>query len=114
MPLTAVYEIAKRITDRYGVDGYVLSRAVIESQTLDPAGAIVRLRIVEGYVDKVVWPSDLLKYRDLFSEYAAKITAERPVNLFTIERYLLLAGDLPGLRFKNRLVPSRPTPAPER
>ena len=56
VPLTAVYEIAKRITDRYGVDGYVLSRAVIESQTLDPAGAIVRLRIVEGYVDKVVWP----------------------------------------------------------
>jgi hemolysin activation/secretion protein len=110
VPLTAVYEIAKRITDRYGVDGYVLSRAVIESQTLDPAGAVVRFRIVEGYVDKVVWPNELLKYRDLFSEYAAKITAERPVNLFTIERYLLLAGDLPGLRFKNRLVPSRTHP----
>ena len=110
VPLTVVYEIARRITDRYGVDGYVLSRALIESQTLDPAGAVVRLRIVEGYVDKVVWPTELLKYRDLFSEYAAKITAERPVNLFTIERYLLLAGDLPGLRLKNRLVPSNTHP----
>ena len=34
-----------------------------------------------------------------------RITAERPVNIRTIERYLLLAGDLPGLKFKNSLKP---------
>ncbi len=110
VPLTAVYEIAKRITDRYGADGYVLSRANLLSQTLDPAGAVVQLRVVEGYVDKVIWPIELSKYWNLFSEYAAKITAERPSNLFTIQRYLLLAGDLPGLRLKNRLVPSKTHP----
>ena len=49
---------------------------------------------------------DVTKYRRLLSEYAAKIIAERPANLYTIERYLLLAGDLPGLRFRSRLVPS--------
>ena len=38
----------------------------------------------------------LSKYRDFFSYYAAKITAERPINVKTLERYLLLAGDLPG------------------
>jgi hemolysin activation/secretion protein len=108
--LTAVYEIARRITNKYGADGYVLSRANILSQTLDPAGAIVELRVLEGYVDKVVWPLELSKYWDLFSEYATKITAERPSNLYTIERYLLLAGDLPGLRLKNRLVPSKTHP----
>jgi hemolysin activation/secretion protein len=48
----------------------------------------------------------LSKYADLFSDYAAKITAERPANIRTIERYLLLAGDLPGLKFKNSLKPS--------
>src|SRR5262249_25586827 len=110
VPLTVVYEIAKRITDKYGADGYVLSRALIDSQQLDPTGAIVRLHVVEGYVDRVEWPPVLAHYRDFFSEYAAKIMAERPANLFTIERYLLLAGDLPGLRFRNRLVPSRTHP----
>ena len=30
---------------------------------------------------------------------------ERPANIRTIERYLLLAGDLPGLKFKNTLKP---------
>ena len=33
------------------------------------------------------------------------IAAERPVNIRTIERYLLLAGDLPGLKFKNSIKP---------
>jgi hemolysin activation/secretion protein len=108
--LGAVFEIAKRITDKYTADGYVLSRALVESQAIDPAGATIRIRVVEGYVDKVEWPPELAKYRDFFSEYAAKLTAERPANLFTIERYLLLAGDLPGLRLKNRLVPSSSGP----
>src|SRR5262249_57550681 len=35
----------------------------------------------------------------------SRITAERPVNIRTIERYLLLAGDLPGLKFKNSIKP---------
>ena len=44
--------------------------------------------------------------------YAREITAERPVNIHTIERYLLLAGDLPGLKFKNSLKPSAANQAP--
>ena len=42
---------------------------------------------------------------DFFSYYALRITSERPANIRTIERYLLLAGDLPGLKFKNSLKP---------
>ncbi len=62
--------------------------------------------MIEGYVDKVEWPHALDKFRDFFSYYTARITAERPANIHTIERYLLLAGDLPGLKFKNSLKPS--------
>ena len=62
--------------------------------------------MIEGYVDKVEWPHALDKFRDFFTYYTARITAERPSNIHTIERYLLLAGDLPGLKFKNSLKPS--------
>ena len=96
VPLTAVYDIAQRITAKYGSDGYVLSRAIVPPQELSPSGAIVHIQIVEGYIDQVEWPASLSKYRDFFSYYAAKITAERPINVRTLERYLLLAGDLPG------------------
>jgi len=105
--LSAVYEVARRVTAKYGGDGYVLSRAVVPPQTLDPHGSVVRIDVVEGYVDRVEWPAQLARYRDFFTSYAAKITAERPVNIRTIERYLLLAGDLPGLKISTSLHASK-------
>src|SRR5438105_13935716 len=44
-----VYDLAQRITAKYGGDGYVLSRAIVPVQRLDPNGAVVRIRVVEGY-----------------------------------------------------------------
>src|SRR5664280_1495437 len=104
--LATVYEIARRITAKYGADGYVLSRAIVPPQQLNPKGVNVRIQVIEGWVDKVEWPKKLSRYRDFFSDYAAKITADRPVNIKTIERYLLLASDLPGLKFSTSLRPS--------
>src|SRR5262249_52518687 len=103
--LQAIYELAQRITAKYGGDGYVLSRAIVPVQELDPNGAVVKIQVMEGYIEAVEWPPELSAYRDFFSHYSARITAERPVNIRTIERYLLLAGDLPGLRFKNSIKP---------
>ena len=103
--LKDVYDLAARITAKYGADGYVLSRAVVPPQQLDPKGAVVHIQVVEGYIEKVEWPARLAGYVDFFSDYAARITAERPVNIRTIERNLLLAGDLPGLKFRNSLRP---------
>jgi hemolysin activation/secretion protein len=104
--LQAVYDLAHAITAKYGADGYVLSRAIVPEQELDPGGATVRIEVVEGYIDRVVWPAKLSRYRDFFSDYAAKITAERPINIRTLERYLLLASDLPGLKFTTTLKAS--------
>ncbi len=104
--LAAVYDIAARITAKYGGDGYILSRAIVPPQELTPGGAVVTIQIVEGYIDRVEWPASLSSYRDFFSYYTAKIIADRPTNIRTMERYLLLAGDLPGLKFKNSLKAS--------
>jgi hemolysin activation/secretion protein len=104
--LAAVYDLARRITAKYGAAGYVLSRAVVPPQNLSPRGAVIRIQVVEGYVDKVVWPEKLTRYRDFFTDYAARIVADRPANIRTLERYLLLANDLPGLKFATTLKPS--------
>ena len=104
--LQTVYDIARRITAKYGSDGFVLSRAIVPPQQFNPKGATVKIQVIEGWVNKVEWPQKLSRYRDFFSDYAARITAERPVNIKTIERYLLLANDLPGLKFSTSLRPS--------
>jgi hemolysin activation/secretion protein len=107
VPVIALYDLAKRITAKYGNDGYVLSRAIVPPQTFSPRGARPCLKLIEGYVDNVEWPAAVAAYRDFFTEYTAKITAQRPANIRTIERYLLLAGDLPGLHFNASLKPSK-------
>lgn len=108
--LTQVFDIAAAVTARYGEDGYVLSRAIVPPQELDPDGATITIEIIEGYVDDVRWPTFERDYRDLFSSYEAKITADRPLNIKTLERYLLLANDLPGLSFESNLVASEANP----
>ena len=57
--LQAVYDLAQRITAKYGDDGYVLSRAIVPAQELDPNGAVVGIQVVEGYIDTVEWPAQL-------------------------------------------------------
>jgi hemolysin activation/secretion protein len=107
VPVQAIYDLAQRITARYGKDGYVLSRAIVPPQQFNPKSAVPCLQIVEGYIDNVEWPKAVARYRDFFTDYTRKITAERPVNVHTIERYMLLAGDLPGLKFSASLKPSK-------
>jgi hemolysin activation/secretion protein len=108
--LQAVYDLARRITAKYGSDGYVLSRAIVPPQNFSRHGAVIRIDVIEGYINKVEWPASLERYRDFFADYAAKITAQRPVNVRTIERYLLLANDLPSLQFRTSLKPSADVP----
>src|SRR6185437_1733379 len=98
---STVYD-KKQLAELYaGMVGQRVSLAAVYAlpQQLSPDGAIVPIEVIEGYIDKVEWPPQLHRYRDFFTAYAAKITAARPVNIRTIERYLLLAGDLPGLKF---------------
>lgn len=105
-----IYGLARRITEKYGNDGYVLSRAIVPPQRFNPRGGVVHINVVEGWINKVEWPANLSRYRNFFWDYAANITSMRPANIRTIERYVLLASDLPGLKFATSLRPSADTP----
>jgi hemolysin activation/secretion protein len=105
--LQAVYDLAQRMTAKYGRDGYILSRVIVPPQNLSRAGATIKLQVVEGYVDRVVWPEKIRRYRDFFTDYEAKIVADRPANIRTLERFLLLLGDLPGFKVSTKLEPSK-------
>lgn len=96
-----LYVLAQKVTAFYGDKGYVLSRAILPEQELDPAHATVTIQVLEGYVDAVEWPAELGRYRDFFTHYARRITAERPSNINTVMRYLLLARELPGLEVES-------------
>jgi hemolysin activation/secretion protein len=106
VPVPEAQAIANRITTRYREDGYVLSQAVVPRQDL--RDGTLHIRVVEGFVDRVIIEGDGKDAdgRGLVEQYGEKITRDRPLRIDTLERYLLLMNDLPGVTARSVLQPS--------
>jgi hemolysin activation/secretion protein len=87
--------IADAITEQYRAAGYALSRAIVPPQ--DIKNGRIRVKVIEGHIAELVLKgegADKFGIRKLL----ARITEERPTQLKTLERQLLLANDTPGVR----------------
>lgn len=104
LTLKHIYEIAQKITNKYRNDGYILSKAIVPPQKID--NGMVRLKIIEGYIDKVNIEGPLRGPRKLLNAYRKKILKSRPLRSLDLERYLLLIDDLPGVTARSVLKPS--------
>lgn len=103
-----VFKIAAKATALYRSEGYILSQVIIPPQEID--GGIVKLQAVEGFVDNVIVEGELGSNRGLVAAYGEQIKASRPLRADKLERYLLLAGDLAGLKIEGIFSPSPNTP----
>ncbi len=101
--LADLNSIAKAITNKYRNDGYVLSSAVVVPQSVK-AGT-VKIQVIEGSISKVTVTGELKDKRGLIDAMGRKITTHKPVKSSTIERYLLLIDDLPGVTAKGVVKP---------
>lgn len=102
--LADIYKIAAAITAKYQEKGYILSRAVVPEQQVDLG--IIRIRVVEGYLDQIIFRGDVEGSPELLQSYAEKITQVQPLRRDVLERYLLLMSDLPGVTLTHALTPS--------
>jgi hemolysin activation/secretion protein len=105
--LATVFGLTEQITARYRNDGYILSRALVPPQEISDGR--VQLRIVEGYVDRVIIEGEPLPEAQLKAK-ADRITASRPLRNDVLERNLLLLNELPGLAVESLLRPSPDVP----
>lgn len=103
-----VYDIAQTITNMYRNDGYILSKAVVPPQQIDRG--IIRIDVIEGFVDKVNVQGDVAGPRKLLNRYRKKLLKSKPLLAKDLERYLLLVDDLPGVTVKSVLTPSETQP----
>lgn len=99
--------ITNAITQKYRGDGYILSRANLAPQKI--GSGVVNINIIEGYISDVSLAGDAEDI-ELIRKYAQKISGKRPINKKDLERYMLLADDLPGVTARSLIRPSRNTP----
>ncbi len=100
--------IARRVERRYRDAGFVATRVLVPPQTV--TDGVVTFRVVEGFVANVVVRGEAGPAQRQVERYLARIRDERPLRLATVERYLLLARDLPGISVRGTL---RAAPEPE-
>lgn len=103
--LTEVYAIANRITRIYRDHGFILSRAVVPEQQIKDG--VVTLQIVEGFISDYIIQADDVGARKEIEAFAKKMMNDGPLTAKTLERYLLLMNDLPGITVRSVLSPSK-------
>lgn len=96
------------ITTKYRTDGYILSRAILPPQVIK--NGLVQIQIIEGFISDVEVKGDPGRAKALLEAYGKHIMQVRPLQINTLERYALLANDLPGYSVKMVINPSKNVP----
>ncbi|HZR67807.1 MAG TPA: ShlB/FhaC/HecB family hemolysin secretion/activation protein [Burkholderiales bacterium] len=99
-----IFELARELTALYRNDGYILSQVIVPPQSLGEA--VLTLRVLEGYIASVRVEAEPPLATKL-AELGEKIKASRPLRADVLERYLLIANDLPGMQLRSVLSPSQ-------
>ncbi|HYI27026.1 MAG TPA: ShlB/FhaC/HecB family hemolysin secretion/activation protein [Bradyrhizobium sp.] len=98
-----VYEFANALEQTYARAGYVLVRVTVPQQKLNDRGTL-RIVVVDGFIEQVQVDNVPDRVRVLVTHRMASLVGRRRIKLDEIERRLLIAGDVPGLRLKSTLA----------
>ncbi|HEX4271200.1 MAG TPA: ShlB/FhaC/HecB family hemolysin secretion/activation protein [Rhizomicrobium sp.] len=94
--------IANAVSDAYG-HGSDIALYTVTVPAQDFAGGLARLSVTEGFIEHVDIGGDTAQ-AGLVSDYARKLTVEKPLRRSTLQRYLSLMRDVPGLSVDAQLL----------
>jgi hemolysin activation/secretion protein len=103
LTLTELNTLAQRITDYYHAHGYPLARALVPAQTL--SHGTVRITVVEARYDQVQLHNRSRVNDGLLRATLAPLRAGDVVTQSSLDRSLLLLGELPGVSPHATLSP---------
>jgi hemolysin activation/secretion protein len=106
VPLAKIEAARQAILQRYRGDGYVLSTV---AASIDAEGRL-RFVVTEGRIASVRLSRDIGPAGVQVLRFLQRLTQQVPINEATLERYLLLAQDVPGITLHAVLQPSAEEP----
>lgn len=106
VPLARIEAARQAILQRYRTDGYVLSTV---SASIDAEGGL-RFVVTEGHIASVKLSRDIGPAGVQVLRFLNRLTEQVPIDEATLERYLLLAQDVPGITLHAVLQPSTEEP----
>jgi hemolysin activation/secretion protein len=93
--LSNILDVADKIEARYRAAGYLLVRAYVPPQRVKDG--VFTINVVEGFVASTSVEGASKATRAVTKNYLREVVDQKPLELSTIERALLLANDIPGV-----------------
>ena len=106
--LRNILDVADGIEAEYRAAGYLLVRAFVPPQKVKDG--VFTIDVVEGHLDNVTVQGTDGTTRDLIAQYLEPARQARPLTIAELERGLLMANDLPGVKATGVLRPAPDTP----
>lgn len=104
--LGEIQDMANKMTERYQKAGYVLTQVVLPQQKI--TDGVVTLQVISGYVDKVSVSGDICpELKEVLQYYGCLLQSCQPLKMKVLERYTLLANDIPGMTVRAVLKASK-------
>ena len=103
LTLKKIYEAATALEQAYARAGYIFVRVVVPPQRLRDGG-VITFGVVNGFIEKVLADKVPAHYRDMVKARLLPLIDRRSITLPEVERCVLLAGDLPGLKLSSALM----------
>ncbi len=101
-------DIVQSITNYYRNNGYIITRAILPPQHVK--NGVVRIQIIEGFIDKVDVSGNPHGAKCIVQAYGNQIKKSPPLQISRMEKYLILANEIPATSVKAVLSPSKATP----
>lgn len=106
VPLPRIEAARLALLNLYRADGYSLTSV---TASVDPGG-VLRFVVIEGRIGDVKLEGDIGPAGTQVLRFLNRLTQVRPIDAATLERYLLLAQDVPGVSIRAVLRPSASEP----
>ena len=106
--LSDILNVADQIEAQYRAAGYLLVRAFVPPQRVKDG--VFTIDVVEGHLERVSVQGANPQTSEVIGGYLEPARAERPLTIAALERGLLLANDLPGIKATGVLRPAADTP----
>jgi len=101
--VSEIYRVARTIEIEYSRAGFPLVRVVVPPQKLVDGGSLT-LAVVDGFIEEVDVSAVPSLARAVVAKRVAGLVGRRHLKLSDIERAILIAGDVPGLKLRSTLA----------
>ena len=108
VPFSRIDATRAAIAQRYRADGYVLSTV---AASYDARTGSLRFVVTEGHIASVKLDGDIGPAATQVLRFLNRLTEQPVTDAATLERYLLLAQDVPGVTVHAVLRPRPTNPA---